>query len=132
MNSIPESKHESLNIAEGQSAADTDVIDLLRRFHYGEPLAATNTTPPAGSVLPALLNAYRDSSAIRYQYPLYLIPPDGTTLPVLALPAGEHLVESLQALAPDADDARILKDNLPWIERYLRQKLESPDPVDAP
>ena len=132
MNSIPESKHESLNIAEGQGAADTDVIDLLRRFHYGEPLAAANTTPPAGSVLPALLNAYRDSSAIRYQYPLYLIPPDGTTLPVLALPAGEHLVESLQALAPDADDARILKDNLPWIERYLRQKLESPDPVDAP
>jgi ferredoxin len=34
-------------------------------------------------------------------------------------------------LAPEADDARILKDNLPWIERYLRQKLDGPDPVDA-
>jgi len=53
-------------------------------------------------------------------------------MPVLAKPASEHLVESLEALAPDTDDARILKDNLPWIERYLMQKLEGSDPVDAP
>jgi len=117
MNSVSESKN--------------DVIDLLRRFHYGEPAAAANTTLPAGAVLPALLNAYRDASAIRYQYPLYLIPPDGTTLSVLAKPANEHFSDSLEALAPDAGDARILKDNLPWIERYLRQKLDGPDPVDA-
>jgi len=114
------------------SIEDTDVIDLLRRFHYGEPAAAAKTTLPEGAVLPALLNAYRDASAIRYQYPLYLIPPDGTTtLSILAKPAGEYLSESLEALAPEADDARILKDNLPWIERYLRQKLDGPDPVDA-
>ena len=117
MNSVSESKN--------------DVIDLLRRFHYGEPAAAANTTLPAGAVLPALLNAYRDASTIRYQYPLYLIPPDGTTLTVLAKPASEHFSDALEALAPDAGDARILKDNLPWIERYLRQKLDGPDPVDA-
>jgi len=132
MNSVLEIKHDAVDTGGTDGDASTDVIGLLRRFHYGEPLAAANTTPPAGAVLPALLNAYRDASAIRYQYPLYLIPPDGTTLSVLAKPAGEHLVESLEALAPDADDARILKDNLPWIERYLRQKLEGPDPVDAP
>jgi len=132
MNSLLESKHDVLNMTGTKGGVDADVIDQLRRFHYGEPAAAANTTLPSGAVLPALLNAYRDASAIRYQYPLYLIPPDGTTLSVLALPAGEHLVESLEALAPDADDARILKDNLPWIERYLRQKLKSPDPVDAP
>ena len=40
--------------------------------------------------------------------------------------------DSLEALRPRRDDARILKDNLPWIERYLRQKLDDPDPVDAP
>ena len=50
------------------------VINLLRRFHYGEPAAAESTTAPAGAILPALLNPYRDSSAIRYQYPLYLEP----------------------------------------------------------
>jgi len=114
------------------SIEDTDVIDLLRRFHYGEPAAAAKTTLPEGAVLPALLNAYRDASAIRYQYPLYLIPPDGTTtLPILAKPLGEYFSDSLEDLAPEADDARILKDNLPWIERYLREKLDGPDPVDA-
>ena len=132
MNSVPENKHDVLDMAGTEGDADTDVIGLLRRFHYGEPAAAAATTPPSGAVLPALLNAYRDASAIRYQYPLYLIPPDGTTVPVLAKPASEHLSESLQALAPDAADARILKDNLPWLDRYLRQKLDGPDPVDAP
>jgi len=132
MNSVSERKNDVFEMAGSGSDADTDAIKLLRRFHYGEPAAAENTTRPAGAVLPALLNAYRDASAIRYQYPLYLIPPDGTTLSVLAKPASEHLVESLEALAPDTDDARILKDNLPWIERYLMQKLEGSDPVDAP
>lgn len=114
------------------SIEDTDVIDLLRRFHFGEPAAAAKTTLPEGAVLPALLNAYRDGSAIRYQYPLYLIPPDGTTTPsMLAKPVGEYFSDSLEDLAPEADNARILKDNLPWIERYLRQKLDGPDPVDA-
>ena len=117
MNSVTENKN--------------DVIDLLRRFHYGEPAAAEATTLPSGEVLPALLNAYRDASAIRYQYPLYLSPADGTTIPVLAKPAGEYLSESLEALTLGDSDARILKDNLPWIERYLRQKLVGPDPVDA-
>jgi len=114
------------------SESTNDVIGLLRRFHYGEPQAAATTTLPSGAVLPALLNAYRDASAIRYQYPLYLVPPDGTTtLSILAKPAGEYLSDSLEELAPDAGDATILKDNLPWIERYLRRKLDGPDPVDA-
>ena len=110
---------------------DTDVIDLLRRFHYGEPAAAANTALPGDAVLPALLNAYRDASDIRYQYPLYLVPPDGTAQSVLARPVSEYFSDSLEELAPDADDARILKDNLSWIERYLRQKLDGPDPADA-
>jgi ferredoxin len=114
------------------SVEETDVIDLLRRFHYGEPASAANTTRPEGAVLPALLNGYRDASAIRYQYPLYLVPPGGTTtLSILAKPVSEYLSDSLEELAPDADDARILKDNLPWMERCLRQTLDGPDPVDA-
>jgi ferredoxin/ribosomal protein L12E/L44/L45/RPP1/RPP2 len=132
MNSVTENKHEVVGPAGTDSASDADVIDVLRRFHYGEPAAVAQTTLPTGAVLPALLNPYRDASAIRYQYPLYLIPPDDTTGDALAKPASEHLSDSLDTFAPGAEDARILKDNLPWIERYLRQKLDGPDPVDAP
>jgi hypothetical protein len=132
MNAVTESKHDVVDMTGTEGDADANVIDVLRRFHFGEPTAAASTRKPAGAVLPALLNPYRDASAIRYQYPLYLIPPDGTTLSVLAKPAGAHLSDSLEALAPEADDARILKDNLPWIERYLRQNLDGPNPVDAP
>ncbi len=131
MSSATEKKYDATDVDGSEGDADASVIDLLRRFHYGEPAAAANTTLPAGAVLPALLNAYRDASAIRYQYPLYLIPPNGTATSALARPAGEYLSESLQELAPDADDARMLKDNLPWIERYLRQALDGSDPVDA-
>jgi ferredoxin len=132
MNSVTENKHDVAETAGSEGETGADVIDLLRRFHYGEPAAAARTTKPSGAVLPALLNPYRDSSAIRYQYPLYLIPPDGTPASVLARPVSEHLSDALDALAPGAEDARILKDNLPWIERYLRQKLDGPDPIDAP
>jgi len=107
-----------------------DVIDELRRFHHGEPRASAHTSKPAHGVLPALLNPYRDASGIRYQYPLYLPPPNGKS--VKATPLSEHLSNSLEAFVTGADDARILRDNLPWLERYLRQKLTGSDPVDAP
>ena len=132
MDSATQSTHDVVDMAGTDREASADMIDVLRRFHYGEPAAATRTTLPGTTVLPALLNSYRDASAIRYQYPLYLVPPDGTTGALLAKPLSEHLIESLDSLAPGAEDARILKDNLPWIERYLRQQLTGFDPVDAP
>ncbi len=112
------------------SGGGQELIDVLRRFHYGEPAAAARTTLPDKGVLPALLNPYRDASAIRYQYPLYLFPPEGAT--VLSQALGEFLSASVDAFALGAEDARILRDNLPWIERYIRQHLEEPYPVDAP
>ncbi|MGI9249272.1 MAG: ferredoxin, partial [Woeseiaceae bacterium] len=130
MNSVSESKHDVVDTTGTDGGPNEDVIELLRRFHYGEPGAAARATLPTGSVLPALLNPYRDASAIRYQYPLYLGPPDGTKL--LARPVSEHLVDSVDAFALGAEDARILRDNLPWIERYLREALKDSDPVDAP
>jgi hypothetical protein len=132
MNSVTKKKQDKVDTGESEVGDRADVIDVLRRFHYGEPAATAQTNKPAGAVLPALLNPYRDASAIRYQYPLYLAPPDGTDQVTLAKPAGEHLLDSIEALAPGDDDARILKDNLPWIDRYIRQKLDDPDPVDAP
>ena len=99
-------------------------VDALRRFHYGEPAAAAETVLPKGNVLPALLDAYRDSSNIRYEYPLYLAPVGSE---MLATPMSELLSQSIDALG----EARILKDNLPWLERFLREQLDGPDPVDA-
>jgi len=132
MNSVTESKLDTVGMPGSKSDSGAEVIDRLRRFHYSEPLAVASTAKPGGAVLPALLNSYRDSSTIRYQYPLYLLPPDDSTRSTLAIPLSEHLKNSLDAFAPGAEDARILKDNLPWIERYLRQKLTGPDPVEAP
>ena len=84
MDSAAESKQP--DVADGAA-----MINLLRRFHFGEPAAAESTAVPAGAILPALLNPYRDTSAIRYQYPLYLVPraADGDT--ELARPLSEHL-----------------------------------------
>ena len=99
MNSVTEKTH-NVDMGESEGSDGANVIDVLRRFHYGEPVATANTTKPAGAVLPALLNPYRDASGIRYQYPLYLAPPDGTDQVTLAKPASEHLRDSLEALAP--------------------------------
>jgi ferredoxin/3-methyladenine DNA glycosylase AlkC len=112
--------------------ARSDAIDTLRRFHYGEPAAAKATQLPEGAILPALLNPYRDASAIRYQYPLYLAPQGAPADAAIAVPLTEHLAQGIEAFALGPDSARVLKDNLPWLERYLRQALTGPDPVDAP
>ena len=112
--------------------APTDVIGTLRRFHYGEPAATQATQRPEGAILPALLNPYRDASAIRYQYPLYLAPLDAPADAALAVPLTEHLAQGIESFSLSPDSARVLRDNLPWFERYLRQELTGPDPVDAP
>ncbi len=107
-------------------------IQTLRRFHYGEPAAAASTDKPRGGILPALLNPYRDASTIRYEYPLYLSPPGAASDQPLAAALSGYLSSAIESFAPGEDAARILKDNLPWIERYLRQALAGPDLVDAP
>jgi ferredoxin len=126
-----ESKQDVVDVNPTGAEDGADLVNVLRRFHYGEPAAAERMTLPAATVLPALLNPYRDASAIRYQYPLYLAPPDGTEDVVLAQSVSEFFSGSVQKFALGDDDARILKDNLPWIERYVRQALEGSDPVDA-
>ncbi len=131
MNSVTENKQDQGDTAESGASDGASVIDILRRFHYGEPVASAKTSRPTGEILPALLNPYRDASAIRYQYPLYLAPAGGEDQPVLAKPASDYLVDTLAEMAPAEADARILKDNLPWIERHIRQQLASPAPVDA-
>jgi len=44
MNSVMENKHEVVEMGETEGDGGADVIDVLRRFHYGEPAAAAHTT----------------------------------------------------------------------------------------
>lgn len=131
MNAASNGKQGAIEVTPTGTQPGTNPIDLLRRFHYGEPGAAAQTVVPMDGILPALLDPYRDASTIRYQYPLFLASAAGDGDAALAKPLTEYLAEAVRAFAPAEEDARILKDNLPWLERYLRQKLQGPDPVDA-
>jgi|TARA_B100000315_G_scaffold183738_4_gene172700 ferredoxin len=106
-----------------------EIIHSLRRFHLGDPSAATGGV--AEALLPALLHPYRDAAQIRYEYPLYLFPP-GEDNDAAVMPLSEFLKDAAATFAPGEDSARLLKDNLPWLERYVRSQLASEQsPVDA-
>ncbi len=131
MNSVTDNTHSAEPDPTGSDSA-ADIVDQLRRFHYGEPAAIAAAGAPLDGILPALLNPYRDASSIRYQYPLYLAPPADDTGVPLAKPLSEHLAEALNEMALGADQDRILKDNLAWLERHIRRSMPNADPVDAP
>ena len=122
-----------------EDALDSDnlqkMMHTLRHFHLGNPTAAQQLQPLTNDYLPALLSAYRDASQLRYDYPLYLCPIDSThsaeSVPdeQLIKPLSDFLQESVESFAPTSDSAKVLKDNLPWIERSLGEasnKVEGP------
>lgn len=111
------------------------IMHTLRHFHLGNPTAAQQLPPLTDDYLPALLSAYRDASQLRYDYPLYLCPIDSTNTAEsvpdeqLIKPLSDFLQESIESFAPTSDSAKVLKDNLPWIERSLGEasnKVEGP------
>ena len=66
MNSATKGTQGEDEVDRAQAPIRADLIDVLRRFHYGEPGAAAQTTVPQGGILPALLDPYRDASTVRY------------------------------------------------------------------
>jgi len=109
-----------------------DILYTLRHFHLGDP--ATVTERLGDEYVPALLHAYRDTSKVRYDYPLFLYPAENTEAEVeeLVKPISRVLRETVESFAVGPEGARILKDNLPRIEMDLRQKLkETEGPVYA-
>ncbi|MCK5878033.1 MAG: hypothetical protein KAG43_10385, partial [Candidatus Marithrix sp.] len=110
-----------------QEIAD-DEEHSLRRFHLGDPHVANNTTTK--NYVPALLHAYRDASKVRYDYPLFLYPTAEANAEQLAKSATSELWNLVESFAPGSENARILKDNIPRLERYLRENLpEGPVPA---
>nr|VFK24081.1 MAG: Ferredoxin [Candidatus Kentron sp. MB]VFK30484.1 MAG: Ferredoxin [Candidatus Kentron sp. MB]VFK75270.1 MAG: Ferredoxin [Candidatus Kentron sp. MB] len=56
----------------GQDASKDETIGLLRRFYLGNPEVSHSEESVHGQYLPAFLSPYRDSLAIRHDYPLFL------------------------------------------------------------
>lgn len=114
--------------------ADEDILYTLRHFHLGDPTTVKTSETIGDDYVPALLHAYRDNSIVRYDYPLFLYAADCVDVEAkqLAKPISRVLQELVESYAPSAEAARILKDNLPCIERELRQKLKKTEaPVEA-
>ncbi|MBQ14873.1 MAG: ferredoxin [Gammaproteobacteria bacterium] len=99
-----------------------ETVNLLRRFHLGEPTATASTTLPDGAYLPLLLNNFRNLHRFRYEYPLLLSPAEDGEL--AAKPLDEFLTD---ALPEDDTAARILRDNLNWLETYSRDQVSGQD-----
>lgn len=102
------------------TTATTSLRDLLR-WHLGSGSAA----PLGAGALPALLAPFRDSERVRHDYPLVL-EHDGEQLRLR--PLGEQL-QTWMARA--AQQARVLQDNLPRLERRVRVLLAQDDGADA-
>ncbi|MBT3219384.1 MAG: ferredoxin [Proteobacteria bacterium] len=91
-------------------------VDLAKIFRFHVEASAPSGT---ADLLPALLGPFRDASRVRFAYPLFL----GPEPPCLSL--FDTLQEAAQAAFGDGDRGRILKDNLPRVERFVRQSLAS-------
>ena len=123
-----------LSIVEPKTSDYEDILYTLRHFHLGDPSTNEKTEMAGKDYVPALLHAYRDMLRVRYDYPLFLETTDSVEANAeqLAKPISNVLPELVESFAPGAEAARILKDNLPRIERELRQKLkEEEGPVAA-
>ncbi len=111
------------------AVGEVDMVALagLRAFHAG----AAEVEPLEGDYVPSLLWPDRDAQKVRTDYPLMLYPPEPGREKIWS-PLSEALTETLSTFAPKDDQARILRDNLPRLERIVRDALsEEGKPVAA-
>lgn len=126
----------ALPTAVKDAKATRELLFTLRHFHLGDPSASEQLDRVGHDCLPVLLDPFRDTSRLRYDYPLFLFPPaDGDghlQADALVLRLADWLEQAVREFAPDADAARILKHHQPWIEHHLREQLvgiEGPVPA---
>lgn len=126
----------TLPTAVKDAKATRELMFTLRHFHLGDPAASAKLEALNKDCLPALLDPFRDTSRLRYDYPLFFYPPDTENgdqqAEDLACPLHQCLQQYTASFAPGDDTARILKDHLPWLEHHLRQALSTAEgPVQA-
>jgi len=126
----------ALPTAVKDAKATRELMFTLRHFHLGDPAAKDQLEAAPDDILPALLEPFRDTSKLRYDYPLFLFPPgDGDghqDADDLEQPLAEWFARTVGEFAPGDHEARILKDHLHWLEYHLRQTLrkrEGPAPA---
>lgn len=122
----------TLSTAPMDASEIESAVTRLRRYHLGDPDAGKQCTQVSDDLLPALLDPYRGRSGIRYEYPLYLPGPENPGESPLARPLASFLADAVATFAPAPEGARMLRDNLPRLERYIDRKLKNAsNPVDA-
>ena len=104
--------------------AKEETLRLLRRFHLGGPAEAGDLELP-GDSLPALLSPFKDVSKIRYAYPLFLYPEGDGEREKLSTPFATFLKDALDESAPGPGQARVLRDNLARVEKFVRDALDT-------
>ncbi len=109
-----------------QPNRETEAATLrtLHHFHLGDPSVERETLSINSEHLPALLSPFRDSSKIRYDYPLILFTRHSQYHEQHAQPLASFFKEHIEGFAPEENSARILKDNLDWLEFTIRQEIE--------
>lgn len=126
----------TLPVAVKDAQTTRELMFTLRHFHLGDPGAKERLERARDDLLPALLDAFRDTSRLRYNYPLFLFPPatenDTQGAEDLSRALSEWLKSATLAFAPGEDAARILKDHIPWLDHWLRRRLHrNEEPTDA-
>ncbi|MHC4414692.1 MAG: ferredoxin [Planctomycetota bacterium] len=107
----------------GQAEEAADLLGQVWAFHRGDPGAADDLVPPGDDLLPAILQPFRDPGRIRHDYPLFLFAPGSAGDDRLCAPLSDVLKEVAESFAPGPDDARILKDNFPRLERVVHESM---------
>ncbi|MCP5417507.1 MAG: ferredoxin [Chromatiaceae bacterium] len=135
---IPDADHRDLpklTTAVKDAKTTRELMFVLRHFHLGDPTASERLAQVDDDLLPALLNPYRDSSRLLYNYPLLLLPRSAeaqTPIHDTVLSLDQWLHQAAAEFAPGKESARILKDHLPWLAHQLRQRLAQIEgPVNA-
>lgn len=117
-------------VAPMDEAGTRETIAMLRRFHLGDPDVGSRFEAPDVSHWPALLNAYRHLRRFRYEYPLLLLPATSEQKEFV-VSLEEFLSRALQSFAAGENDARILKDNMAWLDNWIRDYLTGREQTES-
>lgn len=98
--------------------ASAEMLALVRRFCAGDREAGEKLPRVDASFLPAALYPYRDAAKVRSDYPL-LLSADAEGV-ATCTPIADCLTSLAAAVAPEADQGRVLKDNLLRLEQEVR------------
>ncbi len=129
---VPGGVHDDLPLMPAPTAEPGEVdiaraLHAVRSYHRADPGSGEFLPCPDEDVLPALMYPFRKPESVRHDYPLFLYPPDIEPDKPLCQPMSELLHDLLDQIAPNEEDARILKDNLSRLEHFARETLAAQD-----